>query len=901
MGWISPLFLRASEAPTVVLPCFRMPFGQQERMALRRWTGTISREADLFGGWRSAGVTGRTISAFDLLTSLFASLHRWKSGCLEGGHTGMPHRVSPSFQARRALLRHLAPRYQQASPAHKTLLLDSFVEWTGYTRKYAIALLNHGEHGQQTIQRHRSPQYGQAVQQALFLTWKAAHYVCAKRLLPSLPTLVTSLEQHGHLCLTEEEHRQLLTMSVSTAERFLRTQRKSRLHGLSTTTPGSSGKAQIPMHMFSRWDDSRPGFVEMDLVAHCGDHLDGSFLYTLTLTDLATGWTECLPLLDKSADAVLAALAEAHTLFPFPLLGIDTDSGAEFLNAEVIAYCEQEQLTFTRGRPGVKTDQCHVEQKNGAVVRKAVGCARLVGVQAYQQLRKVYQVLRLVVNCFQPSLKLQAHVRQGDRVRRVYDTAQTPLQRLLASGVLSEDRQQELRERVQQIDPLTLSERLDALRYALLCGVNGCARPQPGLSLALCMSIPLPASAGKPERIGHQETPSSSEEIGHVEPLPMEPDLPEVAVSGAGQASVQAQPRPTPVSGTPSNSTREREAGYRALITLEQAIAAYVQEKRASGRAPQTLQWHQSSLGALRRYLWRQFHLTDVGSLTGACLQAWVSDLSLVLSVRTGATRTISTVAAYARSARAFCNWLVRQGYVSTTLFPQEAVPKARRGLPQPVEPEAFVRLLRACQLPGGHGGPNADMTARNRAILWLLLDTGLQVSELCGVRIADVDRAGGTVTVCGKRGRPRTFPLSADGLRAVGAYLDRARLTPAWEPAVSEARDRLLLTERRHPLTKNSLALLFKRLSRRAGFSRTPICSSMLRDTYAIRFLQAGGELAALQQQLGVAGLASVKRYQHFCEQQKEERFRCSMTLGEDRPSCGGRPGASCRHHRVT
>jgi hypothetical protein len=170
--------------------------------------------------------------------------------------------------------------------------------------------------------------------------------------------------------------------------------------------------------------------------AHCGDHLDGRFLYTLTLTDLATGWTECIPLLYKSSDAVVAALKQARTLFPFPLLGIDTDSGSEFLNEELIAYCEQEQLTFTRGRPGVKNDQCRVEQKNGAVVRVAVGCVRLVGVLAYHQLREVYQVLRLVVNCFQPSLKLQAKVHQGDRVRRVYDIAQTPLQRLLASGVL---------------------------------------------------------------------------------------------------------------------------------------------------------------------------------------------------------------------------------------------------------------------------------------------------------------------------------------------------------------------------------------------------------------------------------------------------------------------------------
>ena len=254
-------------------------------------------------------------------------------------------------------------------------------------------------------------------------------------------------------------------------------------------------------------------------------------------------------------------------------------------------------------------------------------------------------------------------------------------------------------------------------------------------------------------------------------------------------------------------------------------------------------------------------------------MRTWLTELSIAPSARTGTTRTVSTVAAYARSARAFCNWLVRQGYVAETLFPQDAVPKAQRSLPHPVTPEAFVRLLRACQLAGSSGGLNAGMTARNRAILWLLRDTGLQVSALCRLRLADVDRAGGTVTVRGKRGELCTFPLSADGQRAVCTYLDQARLTPKWESAVPEARDRLLLTERRQPLTKNSLTLLFRRLSQRAGFSRTPICPSMLRDTYAIRFLQAGGELAALQKQLGVADIVSVKRYQYFCEQRKEER----------------------------
>jgi len=634
---------------------------------------------------------------------------------------------------------------------------------------------------------------------------------------------------------------------------------------------------------FSEWEEDRPGFVEMDLVAHCGEHLGGNFLYTLTLTDLATGWTECIPLMDKSADAVLAALEQARTLFPFPLLGIDTDSGSEFLNEDLIAYCEQEHLTFTHGRPAVKNDQCHVEQKNGAVVREAVGHARLVGVQAYRQLREVYRALRLVVNCFQPSLKLQAKVPEGEQVRRVYDAARTPLQRLLASGVLSQTRQRELSQRVEQVDPLALSEYLDVLRHALLRGAHTTAAdgerefvlPLLRFSLVACTSGPLPVSEEGSAQASHCEDPWPPELIqgDHSRPFPKEPHFLEEAVSAADQPSVEAQPMHEPPPGTSSSTSGEHEAGHLALTALEQAMAAYVQEMRACGRDPKTLQWHQTSLGALRRYLWRQFRLTGACSLTEASLRTWLTELSIAPSARTGATRTVSTVAAYARSARAFCNWLVRQGYVSETLFPKGAVPKAQRGLPQAVEPEAFVHLLRACQLAGSPGGQNAGMTARNRAILWLLLDTGLRVSELCGLRLADLDRAGGTVTVRGKRGRPRTFPLSADGQRAVGAYLDQARLTPAWEPAVPEARDRLLLTERRHPLTKNSLTLLFMRLSQLAGFSRTPICPSMLRDTYAIRFVQAGGGLAALREQLGVAGLASVKRYQHFCEQRKEER----------------------------
>jgi site-specific recombinase XerD len=529
-----------------------------------------------------------------------------------------------------------------------------------------------------------------------------------------------------------------------------------------------------------------------------------------------------------------------------------------------------------------------VEQKNGAVVREAVGCARLVGVQAYQQLREVYRALRLLVNYFQPSLKLQAKVPRGDRVRRVYDAAQTPLQRLLASGVLSKTLQRDLIERVEQIDPLALSEHLDVLRYALMCGVHTIATGSEGefvlpllsFSLLACSSGPLPVSEERPAQADHCEEPCPPERIreDHSKSLQTERHL-EEAVWEASQHSAQAQPMHVSPPSTSSSTTEEHEADHLALTTVEQAMAGYVQEMRATGRAPKTLRWHQTSLSALRRSLRRQFHLRDECFLSGDSLRTWLTELSIAPSIRTGATRAASTVAAYARSARAFCNWLVRQGYVSETPFPQDAVPITQRRLLQAVEPEVFVRLLRACQLSGSPGGLNAGIAARNRAILWLLRDTGLQVSELCCLRLTDMDRTGGMVTVRGKKGHLRTFPLSADGQRAVYAYLDQARLTPAWEPTELEAQDRLLLTERRHPLTRNSLTLLFKRLSQRAGFTRTPICPSMLRDTYAISFMQAGGGPAALQEQLGVTALASVKRYQHCCQQcgQVREAQVCS------------------------
>jgi len=256
-------------------------------------------------------------------------------------------------------------------------------------------------------------------------------------------------------------------MSAATADRLLRSQRKLAKRGLSTTRAGTLLKQQIPIRTFEEWNETQPGFLEADLVAHCGTDINGGYLYTLTLTDIATGWTECLPLLHRSQEAVLAALQRARRLFPFPILGIDTDNGGEFINGVMVAYCEQEHITFTRGRPYQKRDQCFVEQKNGAIVRQVAGYDRFVGEHAYRQLAELYRALRLYMNCFQPSMKLLSKHREGKKVRYVYDPAKTPLQRLLLSGILSVEKQHELNAVVQSLDPLRLLEQLVQLQRSL--------------------------------------------------------------------------------------------------------------------------------------------------------------------------------------------------------------------------------------------------------------------------------------------------------------------------------------------------------------------------------------------------------------------------------------------------
>ncbi len=373
-----------------------------------------------------------------------------------------------SFLAKRELLARVAPRYQRAPPPQKSVILDEFIAVTGYDRKYAIRLLTHPVPVPLPLTRPRERFYGAAVQDALVVAWTAANRICAKRLVPFLPELVSTLERHGHLALTDAVREQLLALSPATADRILRPDReRDAPHGMTTTRRGLLIKQQVPVRTFTGWDDVQPGFFEADLVAHCGPWAEGAFLQTLVLTDVATGWTECLALLHRSQHTVIQGIDRLRTLLPMPLLGLDTDNGTEFLNTDLLDYCAREQITFTRGRVAKKNDQCFVEQKNGAIVRQLVGYDRFEGEHAYRQLAELYRAVRLYVNFFAPSMKLRIKERAGGKLRRRYDPAKTPFQHLLAAEVLSTPDQVRLTAIAQALDPVQLLRQIAQLQDAL--------------------------------------------------------------------------------------------------------------------------------------------------------------------------------------------------------------------------------------------------------------------------------------------------------------------------------------------------------------------------------------------------------------------------------------------------
>ena len=370
--------------------------------------------------------------------------------------------------SKRELLAAIRPRYTLGSRAEKALVLDELVATTGYHRKYAIQVLSHPPGRRTRLRRGGPTKYTGPVRAALEQVWRAANCICSKRLIPGLPTFVEALERHGELKLDPQTRTLLLTLSPATADRLLhRVRAGTKPHGLTTTKPGTLLKQAIPVRTFAQWDDAQPGFMEIDLVAHCGDSTRGEYLNSLDMIDVKTRWVKLYGLVNRSQATVSAAIASCRGRLPYALLGLASDNGTEFINHDLKRYCEQEHITFTRCRPYKKNDQAYVEQKNWTAVRQNVGYDRYEGPAACAALNALYQPLRLYLNFFQPVMVLVEKTRDGAKVTKRYDRAQTPYQRVLAAPEVPEEAKERLRKLYLTLNPAALLRQIQACQAAL--------------------------------------------------------------------------------------------------------------------------------------------------------------------------------------------------------------------------------------------------------------------------------------------------------------------------------------------------------------------------------------------------------------------------------------------------
>jgi hypothetical protein len=370
-----------------------------------------------------------------------------------------------SKTSRRELVGAVGERYSSSSKIEKARILDEFVAVTKYHRKYAVRLLNGHEPSTESSGRSRSRLYDAAVREALVVLWETSDRLCGKRLRPLLPVLVPALERHGHLSLDDSVRRKLLAISSATIDRLLAEPRGRTGRKRPARKPAI--RAAIPVRTFADWNEPPPGYMEGDLVAHCGDVAAGAFAHTLVLTDIDTGWTECLALLVREGTLIADALDRLRETMPFPLRGFDSDNGSEFVNDVMLTFCRDNGIEFTRSRPHHKNDQAWVEQKNGSVVRRFVGYGRIEGVRAVDTLSRLYGVTRLFVNFFQPSFKLAYKERVGARIRKHYHKPETPCSRLLASVHISEAMKDRLRGVAMMLDPLKLLDEIRATQHEL--------------------------------------------------------------------------------------------------------------------------------------------------------------------------------------------------------------------------------------------------------------------------------------------------------------------------------------------------------------------------------------------------------------------------------------------------
>jgi len=381
--------------------------------------------------------------------------------------------------ARAELANAVRSRYGSATGNAKRRILDEFIAASGYHEKSAIRVLNGTRAARERQTRKRPSLYDEASRAALIVLWEASDRVCGKRLKALMPILLAAMERNGHLKLNGDIRAKILAMSAATIDRLLRTPR-SATRGRKPPRVTPEPRRRIKMRTFADWNDPAPGSMEMDLVAHCGPVNRGSYVNSLVLTDIASGWTEAAPIVVREGSLVVETLDRIRAGLPFALRALDVDNGTEFVNDRLIEYCLGHGIELTRSRPYRKNDQAWIEQKNGAVVRKLLGYRRFEGLAAARAIARLYGASRLFVNFFQPSFKLASKHRDGAKVTKRYHSPLTPCDRLLQTEGIPSAAKDKLREVSAQLDPLKLLEEMRAVQAYLTALADGETPPAMG-------------------------------------------------------------------------------------------------------------------------------------------------------------------------------------------------------------------------------------------------------------------------------------------------------------------------------------------------------------------------------------------------------------------------------------
>lgn len=355
-----------------------------------------------------------------------------------------------------AVVRAFSKQYKHARKNEKSKLLNRLVLTTGYSRKHLMEILPNPPKLRKRKKRIQESRYIQIIK-SLRTLWTTSNYACGQRLKPMILSYIAALRRHKELIVSSEERKLLLQISSATIDRLLTHDRKRiNVKGRSRTKPGSLLKHQIPIKMWTDWDNTKVGFLELDSVHHCGVSLYGDYIYTLDTTDVATGWNECCAHLGKGEYRTLAALETIKRRLPFPLLGIDFDCGGEFVNWHLIRYCDRNHITYTRARETIKNDQAYIEQQNYSVVRRFVGYQRLDTQKQLEIVNSLYELLSDYQNFFQPVMRLKEKVRDGAKVTRKYDRPLTAYQRVLKRKDIPKETKQRLRVRYKKLNPKRL-------------------------------------------------------------------------------------------------------------------------------------------------------------------------------------------------------------------------------------------------------------------------------------------------------------------------------------------------------------------------------------------------------------------------------------------------------------